>query len=225
MEEENLLETWRTLLECGRNIVSQLQDTNLPPEKRPSLKFVLTLVRKAYSIPKPEDVFGRRDVISKHISHCMNALMDQVTAARDVLANLVDVVYDKDDGGIELETLAKVVHDGERKLLVRMDELVMMRTMLEEAMRWESKLISLGNDDDVDEATWGGQSSNNSSSNTATGADLKLPQQTLKSAEDLIEDGRKMSFRPKNLVLLAERIRSAHELRSQIQKWNEVSIS
>jgi len=203
-KNEELMKTWKDLLKCGQGITESLQRVT----SKPMLRNILIVVGKAYSIPKPEDVFGRRDSIAKHISQCMNALLDRVDSSRDALANLSDAVYDEYIEGVELNSLRKTLEHSELKSAVRLEEFDIVREMLEEALRWEAKLVSVGKDDvEIPDSL--------------TGEDLHLPLQSLSSAEDLAFEGRKMSLLPRSLVLLAERIECAHDLRARIKQWSE----
>jgi len=103
LNNEALMNSWRLILECCQKVVKDIE--NVDRVKRPKLQDLLIIVWKAYSIPKPEGVFGRRDFISKHISQSMNIILDQVEAARDVIAYLSDAIYDEDNEGIDIDSL------------------------------------------------------------------------------------------------------------------------
>jgi len=208
LNNEALMNSWRLILECCQKVVKDIE--NVDRVKRPKLQDLLIIVWKAYSIPKPEGVFGRRDFISKHISQSMNIILDQVEAARDVIAYLSDAIYDEDNEGIDIDSLRKLLISKDTESRLILIEIDVARIMLEEALSWQSKLSITSN------CEGNGVSSNSE--------DLAIPRQSLSHAQDLLVEGRLLSLRPKSVVQLEQRIQRAHHLRDQIRQWKKVCI-
>ena len=200
---EGFMKIWKSILESGQSVIALSKDKdNL---KLPKVRDLLILLGKAYSLPKPEDVFGRRDSISKQVSQCLNSILDRIENARGVIAHITDAIYDKDESGLEINKLYKILDRKSAKCTVRIEEVEIIRGMLEEALAWEAKLSHSLNDQEDD-----GEASH----------DLNLPQQSLTNAEELALRGRSLSIRPKSLVILDNRIERAYQLRNRIREWS-----
>jgi hypothetical protein len=208
--DEGFMKIWKSILESAQAANALTNDTSASSKdnaKLPKVRDLLVLLGKAYSLPKPEDVFGRRDSISKQISQALNSTLDKVEQARGVIANLTDAIYDQDNTGIELNKLRKTLDRTRAKLAVHIEEVDIVRNMLNEALAWESKLSQSALEDDRDDCS-------------AEIEDLNLPQQSLASAEEHALSGRSLSLRPRSLVTLDNRIQRAYELRNKIRDWS-----
>ncbi len=209
----DFIETWKEILLNGQNAMA-LSDKKLASlkdyAKIPSVRNLLVLIGKAYSLPKPEDVFGRRDPITKQISQCLNYILDEIEKARGVLAILTDFVFDEDDNGIDLNKLRETMNRCREKCSVQIEEFSIVQDMLEEACAWESKLGQSPLQEEEDDSS--------------VSENLHLPAQSLASAEELALSGRSLSLRPQSLVILDDRIERAYDLRNRIREWsNSVS--
>ncbi len=209
--DEGFIKIWKSILESGQSVIASTNTNSAASKdkddlKLPKVRDLLILLSKAYSLPKPEDVFGRRDSISKQISQCLNSILDRVEHARGVIAHLADAVYDKDETGIEINKLQKILDRKSAKCTIHIEEVNIIREMLEEALAWEAMLSqpSPNDQEDISDAS----------------EDLNLPQQSLTNAEELALRGRSLSLRPKSLVVLDNRIQRAYELRNKIREWS-----
>lgn len=201
---KELMQTWRSILETGQMIME-----NEKNGKKPNMKELLIILSKANSIPKPEDIYGRRDSISKHISQCLNSILDLVEHSRDILAELTDALYDESKIGVDKQSLRKKLDVRMNKCKVNLEEVAIIGEMLDEATVWESKLEN--NNNDMDESP-------------NSDEDLHLPQQSLTSAEEMACEGRTLSLQLNSLLALESRIHRAYELRNKIRNWNKVCL-
>jgi hypothetical protein len=213
---------WRTLLEWAQSVLITSNSSTVNSNGggngngakgryQPRLQDLLVILTQAYALPKPEDVFGRRDTISKQISQCLNSILDLIDVARDFLAFLVDALYDTTGEGIDVLSVRKGLQTGSSKVKVHVNELGIVRVLLDEADTWEAKLESgLVEDEDGEYS--------------ASSEDLNLPRQSLLAAEELALEGRKLSVRPKSWVALDQRIDRAYALRNRIRLWSKVRV-
>lgn len=201
---KELLEEWKFVFESGQNILEHSKGG-----LKPFLRDLLQILSKAYTIPSPEEVFGRRDSTAKNISMCLNSIMDLVDQGRDTLAYFADGAYDAKDIGIDVQSLSKHFEKKYAICPVQLEEAEIMQSIIKEALDWESRLENSGDDDDA---------------SSSASEDLHLPQQSLFSAEELASEGNSLSIRPKSLVNLEDRIQRAYDLRQRIREWNQVSI-
>lgn len=210
--DEQFSSMWTSILENGQNIIASMnRSENTSSQgfaKMPALRSLLILLGKAYSLPQPEDVFGRRDSISKQLSQCLNSILDQIDLSRGVMATLSDSIFDKDNSGIDLNKLRKTLDASRAKCTVYIDEINILQEMLEEALEWESQI--------------GQSSSSELEDDNSVSEDLNLPTQSLASAEELLLGGRNLSLRPNSLVILDDRIQRAYDLRNRIREWSSM---
>lgn len=199
---EELISCWTSILEKGQTVVDNYENGH-----KPKIVDLFLLLKKAYSIPNPEEVFGKRDTMPKRIAQCLNSIIDLIDNGRDVLAHITDAMYDESDDGIELQNLRKIIDAKSEILKVHLGELSIARDILAEALEWESRLTEISRTGD-------GESSSSE--------DLHLPNQSLSSAEDQGSRGRLLVLRPNTLVSLEGRIRMAYDLRNRIRSWNKV---
>ena len=157
-------------------------------------------------MPKPEEVYQKRDTMPKQISQCLNSILDFVENGKEILAHLVDAMYDDSNNGVELQTLRKTIDSKDESCNVQLEEINIAREMLNETLQWESRLTESGREE------------------SSSSEDLHLPQQSLASAEELASEGRNLSLRPNSLAFLEDRIHRAFELRNRIRMWSKVSL-
>jgi hypothetical protein len=200
--DQSLMNAWASILEKGQLILENEKNGN-----KPVFGDLFILLSKAHSMPAPEEIYQKRDTTPKYLSQCLNSILDFVENGREILAHLVDAMYDKDNTGLEMPSLKKIIDSKEDMCKVQLEEIDIAREMLRETTQWESKLTASGKEE--------GSSSE----------DLHLPQQSLASAEQMANEGRKLSLRPNSLVCLEERIHRAYELRNRIRLWSKVRLS
>jgi hypothetical protein len=207
-----LAEQWKSILKYGQSAIAQFHKNTDPVSsidstKLPKIGDLLILLGKAYVLPKPEDVFGRRDSISKQISQCLNSILEKVEIARCTIASLYDSLYDNNNEGIDLNKIKKVIEQSSSRNAIHVTEIGVVQGMIDEAFVWESKLnySPSGEDDDDD---------------SSASVDLHLPQQSLFLAEELALKGRSLSLYPKSLFDLDDRIQRAYDLRNRIRDWS-----
>ena len=200
----DLMESWTSVLERGQIIVENYKNGH-----KPVFADLFILLKKAHSIPIPEDIYERRDTMPKQVSQCLNSILDLVENGRDVLAHIMDAFYCESDDGIELKALSDTLNAKTNTCDVQLKEMEIAREILDECVEWQSKLQL---------AKRSGEGESSSSE------DLRLPQQSLVSAEGLVRQGRELPLRPDSLVVLEDRIHRAYELRNRIRSWNKVSM-
>ena len=210
--DQGLIISWKSVLKMSHNFASQLTQSSSPSKRTSTsvkLQELLIVLARAYSLPKPEDVFGRRDSISKQISQNLNVILDNVEFARGVLAHICDSMHENDEEGIDIQKLSKIVDFKSSKCCIRVEEIEIVKLMLQETQEWESKLSTpIAGEDEVD-----------------VSENLNLPQQSLAKAEELAVCGRSLSLRPQSLSVLDERIQRAYELRNRIREWTFSKVS
>ncbi len=199
MGDEGLMNAWACILEKGQLIL-----VNHKNGHKPVFADLFVLLNKAYSMPKPEDVYQKRDTMPKQVSQCLNSILDFVENGKEILAHIVDAMYDDGDNGIELQSLKKILDSKNESCSVQLEEIGIAREMLNETMRWESQLTPNGREE------------------SSSSEDLHLPQQSLSLAESLARKGRDLSLRPNSLALLESRIQRAYDLRNRIRLWSKV---
>jgi hypothetical protein len=201
----DLIACWTSILERGQMVV-----TNCENGLKPNFADLFILLKKAHSIPNPEEVFGKRDTMPKRIAQCLNTIIDLVDNGRDVLAHMTDAMYDDSDEGLELQGLRKTIDAKSGILKVQLDELSIAQDILSEALDWESRLTDKSRSDDEE---------------SSSSEDLHLPNQSLSSAENQARQGRQLALRTNSLVSLEDRIHKAYDLRNRIRDWNKVCES
>jgi hypothetical protein len=203
---DDLQSTWNLVLLASKNVLESIQKRSITDT--PTFRQVLNIIEKAYALPNPEDAFGRRDSLSRTAYTSMNSLIDYVDTCRNCLAELLDAAFPQHNDGVDLTQLRKVLHKVTETTPLVMEETEILRSILEEAESWESKLINMSDDNEVN-----------------TGSEqLRVPQLTLSYVEALALEGKALSLRPRSLVLLEEKIENAYTLRAKICKWKKVCI-
>mmetsp|Transcript_11570 Transcript_11570/g.21629 ORF Transcript_11570/g.21629 Transcript_11570/m.21629 type:complete len:2140 (-) Transcript_11570:138-6557(-) len=200
-KNKTLIASWNSILEKSQFVLD-----NCNSGHKPKLRDLCLLLKKAYSIPSPEDVFGKRDVFPKRVSQCLNTILDFIENGREISARITDAMYEHTDEGVDLQALSKLLVDERAKCNVDLDEIDIAQVIVFEGLEWEKQL-------DSSERSTGEESS--------CSEDLHLPSQSLSSAEEVASRGRLLSVRPNSLVSLERRIHSAYELRNKIRSWNK----
>jgi hypothetical protein len=204
-KNKSLMASWNTILEKSQFVLD-----NCNSGHKPKFRDLCLLLKKAYSIPSPEDVFGKRDVFPKRVSQCLSSILDFIENGREILARITDAMYEHSEEGVDLQALNKLLDDERAQCKVHLEEIDIALAIVFEGLEWEKELGS-------------GNRSNGEDSSSSE--DLHLPSQSLSSAEELASRGRLLSVRPNSLVSLEMRIHSAYELRNKIRTWNKVSLS
>ena len=204
---EDSKQLWRSLLDCAEDIVERA--TGLAPSKpKPRLRDLLTLLGKAHTLLRPEEIFGKRDTTVKRISQSLNSIVDLVVKARNHLAKLIDILYDEKDEGIELDELHKSISVAERDSLVVIEETKTLLEIANEASLWEKRLNNVLRPDHSD------------SSSISESIDRN---DILTAVEQIAQDGKLLSLLPRSLIALEKRIEGAHKLRDRIRQIKQVS--
>ena len=223
-EEEELRKPWRLALECAEAIVARTAvtpDTNgvtnssssigVISAPKPSLRDLIILLRKAHTLPRPEEVFPKRDTSVKRISTCMNTIIDLVFAARNRLAALNDKIFDEDVDGVVLTELRIHINSLEENSPVVLEEVIAARTMLEAAAQWEERL----------DRVLAGDLSGMFSLQDYKGKNDNVC--VLTAAERMVKKGERLALRPRSLVALKKRVDRALLLRGKLRQTNDVS--
>jgi hypothetical protein len=203
-KNKKLIGSWNEILEKSQFVLD-----NCNSGHKPKFRDLCLLLKKAYSIPSPEDVFGKRDVFPKRVSQCLTAILDFIDDGREILARITDAMYEHSEEGVDLQALNKLLDDESARCKVHLEEIEIAQAVVIEGLEWEEEL---------------GNSDRNTGEESSSSEDLHLPSQSLSSAEELASRGRLLSVRPSSLVSLEMRIHDAYELRNKIRSWNKVSL-
>lgn len=200
-KNKQLIGSWNKILEKSQFVLD-----NCNSGHKPKFRDLCLLLKKAYSIPSPEDVFGKRDVFPKRVSQCLTAILDFIDDGREILARITDAMYEHSEEGVDLQALNKLLDDESARCKVHLEEIEIAQAVVIEGLEWEEEL---------------GNSDRNTGEESSSSEDLHLPSQSLSSAEELASRGRLLSVRPSSLVSLEMRIHDAYELRNKIRSWNK----
>lgn len=218
--EEELKKPWRSVLDCAEALVQRVpiervegssEGTLVIPAgnvtgPKPTLEELLLVLRKAHTLPRPEEIFGKRDTAVKRISACMNTIIDLAAKARNKLAALNDKIFDEDGEGIDLVELDSSLNALEQASPLIVNEISTVRTMLEKAKDWEARLnrVLAG---DV--------------SGIFSLEDYEVNKSdvcVLTAAERLVLEGKGLPLRPRSLVLVSKRVEKALVLRERLRE-------
>jgi len=220
--EEELKKPWRSVLDCAEALVQRvpiervegtseglvtIPVTNVTGPK-PTLEDLLLVLRKAHTLPRPEEVFGKRDTAVKRISACMNTIIDLAAKARNKLAALNDKVFDEDGDGIDLIELDDTLNGLEQAIPLTLKEIPTVRTMLEKAKDWEARLNRVLAGD---------------ISGVFSLEDYEVNKSdvcVLTAAERLVLEGKNLPLRPRSLVLVSKRVEKALVLRERLREMD-----
>ena len=199
-DSDDLKGAWRSVLACGKSLERQLNG-DASGTNKPLLSTVVSFVRNAYGLPLPESCFGTQHVMIEEVSNCMLTLLEHVDKAREVHAKLMDLLYDEQGEGVDMDALQKFLDASAKALPVRLDisdELLMVR---ERVVDWERRLNDIMDSarDDID--------SDN--------------RDDLERVKELANEARCHGLNSKSLVELHCRIRRAHQIQKRIIEWKK----
>ena len=218
--EEELKKPWRSVLDCAEALVQRVPIERVEGSSegmlvipartvtgpKPTLEELLLVLRKAHTLPRPEEVFGKRDTAVKRISTCMNTIIDLAAKARNKLAALNDKVFDEDGEGIDLVELDNYLNALEQASPLILIEITTVRTMLEKAKDWEARLNRVLAGDISGIFSFEDYEVNMS--------DVCV----LTAAERLVLEGKGLPLRPRSLVLVSKRVEKALVLRERLRE-------
>lgn len=192
-------EIWKAVLAFGNAIEEQIKkagseggdDLSLP-----KLSTLMCFLNHAFRVrPIPEDIF-RAPSVPPEINACLNNITEYTEKARDIQAELIDLLYDTNSHGVDTEALQKLMEKIGRALPVELDEAEELNHQLSLVMDWQRRLDVLVEDLEVG----------------------------LSTLEELAEEGRTFAFRSKSLVQLEHRIHKAYLLRDRFDEWRKVCL-
>ena len=219
--EEELKKPWRSVLDCAEALVQRVPIQSIEPGSegnvtvtvppaidgpKPTLDELIILLRQAHTLPRPEEIFGKRDTANKRISMCMNTIISLVVKARNRLATLNDLIFDEDGNGIDLDELDNFLGDLEESCPLILNEIPTVRAMLESAQQWEDKANRILAGDLTGMFSLEDYEVNKS--------DVCV----LTAAERLVHEGKVVPLRPQSLVSLKARVEKALVLRERLRQ-------
>lgn len=220
--EEELKRPWRSVLDCAEALVQRVPIERVEGSSegmlvipastvtgpKPTLEELLLVLRKAHTLPRPEEVFGKRDTAVKRISACMNTIIDLAAKARNKLAVLNDKIFDEDGDGIDLVELDNSLNALEQASPLTLCAISTVRTMLEKAKGWEAGLNRVLAGD---------------ISGIFSPEDYEVNKSevcVLTAAERLVLEGKGLPLRPRSLVLVSKRVEKALVLRERLREMD-----
>jgi hypothetical protein len=187
-------DVWRSILAYGQAMeraVSTEQNGN-----RPHMREVLSFLSHAYELPVlPEDCFGPRHVCVERITECFHSLLDHVLQARASIAELLDFMY-QNEQGIDLDALGKLLDDLPQTCPLQLEEEVLLHSQLKSSLAWQQRVNELSSSCD----------------NVDGDDDLLL-------AINLVREARAWVVRSRGVVELEKRIEKAMQLEEKVQEW------
>lgn len=190
-------EVWESILVVGQAIeesMTKAAANNKKDAQRPKLSTVQSYLNNAYQVrPIPEDIFRASDVVPA-INTCLDKIAGYVNEARKVQAQVMDLLYETNDEGVDLDVLQKLLDQSRRTLAVEIDDADVLYEQVELGLDWQKRLDALVAENDL----------------------------CLSGLEELANEGRSFSFRTKSLVCLESRIQKAYHLRDKIVQWRKV---
>ena len=217
--EEELKRPWRSVLDCAEALVQRIPIDRVEGSSegvvtipastvtgpKPTLEELLLVLRKAHTLPRPEEVFGKREIAVKRISACMNTIIDVAAKARNRLAALNDKIFDEESDGVDLIELENRLSSLEETSPLVLSDIPTVRTMLEKAKDWESRLNRVLAGD---------------ISGIFSLEDYEVNMSdvcVLTAAQRLVLEGKGLPLRPRSLVLVTERVERALVLRERLR--------
>ena len=203
-KEENDVEVqkeiWKAILALGNSMLEQLDKASSGNSTsgavKPKLSILVSFLNHSYQVrPMPESIF-RAPSVPPEINTCLNNISDHTESARNSQAELMDLLYNTNHGGVDMEALQKAMEKIGRTLSIELDEAEELNRQLELVADWQKRLDSLVEDSEL----------------------------CLSSLEELAQEGRTFAFRSMSLVQLEHRIHKAYILRNRINEWKKVSV-
>ena len=201
--EEDMKRVWKAVLACGQAMGRELEQK----ESKPLLSDVMSFIRNAHGLASPEESFGTRHIVVEGISESMHTILDHVSKAHDAQAKLLDMLYDEENEGVDLDAVRKYMNEVNRTISIRLDEMSVLENQLELAAEWQSRLDSLmsANDSDGDSI-------------------MTDDRDDLAAAEQLLADGSTLGIRSRGVVQLEKQIEKAYQLRDRLRAWQKVGL-
>ena len=220
--EEELKRPWRSVLDCAEALVQRIPIDRVEGSSegvvtipastvtgpKPTLEELLLVLRKAHTLPRPEEVFGKRETAVKRISACMNTIIDVAAKARNRLAALNDKIFDEESDGVDLIELENRLSSLEETSPLVLSDIPTVRTMLEKAKDWETRLNRVLAGD---------------ISGIFSLEDYEVNMSdvcVLTAAQRLVLEGKGLPLRPRSLVLVSERVERALVLRERLREMD-----
>lgn len=195
--DEDMKRVWKAVLHNEQELGHHLEEM-----KKPLLSHILDFTRNAYCLPPPEESFGSRHIVVEGISESMHVLLNHVTKAHDAQAKLLDMLYDEDDEGVEMEAVKKYMKELDSSLTIRLDIMNVLDRQLDLACRWQGRMKKLSREvlvpDDNDD---------------------------LAQYEELLREANQLGIRWRGQVELEERVNKAYQLRDRLREWQRDCVS
>lgn len=197
--EDDMKDTWRSILTCAKSIERQLTG-DAHGDKKPLLSTILTFVANAYALPRPEACFGTNHVMIEELSSCFVTIIGHAGKAQESLAKIRDKLYNSSGEGVESDALLNLIETEFDTIPIRSKEIDDLLEYQKFVVEWETRVASLLDLDD---------------------AEVFKPDapNTLQVAETLKEEAKAHGYVSKILVQLDTRIKKAYDLRGRIRRW------
>jgi hypothetical protein len=137
----------------------------------------------------------------EEVSTCLMTILDHIDKARQVQANLRDMLFDKAGEGIDTDALQKCLDAEGKSLPVRLDDADKLYKFRKIIAEWESRLSSV--------------------LEPAEDCILSQDRDDLRAVEDLEIEARGHGYTSKSLVQLKSCIQKAYNLRDRIIQWKQ----
>jgi PLU-1-like protein len=199
--EDDLKDTWRSILTCAKSVEQQLTG-NGQADRKPFLSTVLTFISNACALPRPEECFGTNHVMIEELSTSFVTILHEAEKAQEAVAKLRDKIYNSAAEGVDSDALLKLIDAEFDPIPLRLHEVDMLRSYQKIIVEWEGRVTSMLDHDD--DEVFNPESGN-----------------TLQAAEMLKEESKSHGYISKASVQLDTRIRKAHDLRSRIRRWKK----
>jgi len=184
---------WKAVLSRAQELGRELDSGT-----KPLLSQVVSFVRNAQCLPPPEDFYGTRHIVVEGISEAMHRILNDVTRAHDAQAKLLDILYDENNEGVNVEAVTKYIKLVDSTLAIRLDAVNVVEQQLELAQKWQARMDGLERDvlvpDDIDD---------------------------LEQALELLRDASRLGIRWRGQVELEERVNKAFQLRDRLYEWQQ----
>lgn len=189
-------EVWKSILKFGQCIEENLNKAACNGRRHVQLLKFSTLtsfLNNAYLVrPVPEDIY-RASSVPLSINECFDTIASYVDQARKVQAQLMDLLYETNEEGVDLDALQKLLDQSRRSLALELDDAKVLHEQVDLGLEWQRRLDAMVAETDL----------------------------CLSSLEDLAKEGQSFAFRTKSLVCLENRIQKAYQLRDRIMEWRK----
>lgn len=136
-------EVWKSILKFGQCIEENLNKAAGSGRRHVQLLKFSTLtsfLNNAYLVrPMPEEIY-RASSVPPSINACFDTIAYYVDQARKVQAQLMDLLYETNDEGVDLDALQKLLDQSRRSLALELDDAKVLHEQVELGLEWQKRL-------------------------------------------------------------------------------------